>query len=78
MERAEVGIGVVEVEEIDRINILQASLAAMIAAVGKLSRVPALALIDGNIAPRLGCTRSASSMATPNRFRSPPHRSSPR
>ena len=56
MERAEVGIGVIEVEEIDRINILQASLAAMIAAVGKLSRVPAVALIDGNIAPTLGCT----------------------
>jgi ribonuclease HII len=55
MERAEVGIGIVEVEEIDRINILQATFAAMVKATDALLRLPALALIDGNIAPKLAC-----------------------
>ncbi len=41
------------VEEIDRINILQASLLAMQRAVAGLSVVPALALIDGNRCPVL-------------------------
>ncbi len=43
------------VEEIDRINILQASLLAMKRAVEGLSLMPSLALIDGNRAPRLMC-----------------------
>jgi ribonuclease HII len=55
MERAEVGVGIAEVEEIDRINILNATFAAMTAAMNALKRLPALALIDGNIAPKLGC-----------------------
>jgi ribonuclease HII len=42
------GIGIVDNEEIDRINILQASLKAMKIAVGKLSLPPDLILIDGN------------------------------
>ena len=41
-------IGVVEVEEIDRINILKASFLAMHKAVDGLLKKPALLLIDGN------------------------------
>jgi ribonuclease HII len=55
VERAEIGIGIVEVEEIDRINILNATFAAMVQAVNALMRPPALALIDGHIAPKLAC-----------------------
>lgn len=43
------------VEEIDRLNILQATLLAMRRAVDALSVTPDLALIDGNRAPRLLC-----------------------
>ncbi len=43
------------VEEIDRINILNASLLAMTRAVENLSAKPDVALIDGNKAPRLSC-----------------------
>lgn len=43
------------VEEIDRLNILQASLLAMQRAVASLSIKPHLALIDGNHAPQLEC-----------------------
>jgi len=42
------GVGVVEVEEIDRINILQASLLAMVKAFRALRPVPDCLLIDGN------------------------------
>ncbi len=42
------GIGIVEHEEIDKINILQASLKAMKHAVMKLKPSPQLCLIDGN------------------------------
>jgi ribonuclease HII len=48
-------IGMASVEEIDRINILQASLLAMQRAIERLSPRPALALVDGNQAPRLLC-----------------------
>jgi ribonuclease HII len=48
-------IGMASVEEIDRINILQASLLAMQRAIERLSPRPALALVDGNQAPRLFC-----------------------
>ena len=41
------------VEEIDRINILQANLLAMRRAVAALAITPALCLVDGNINPRL-------------------------
>ena len=42
------GVGVVDVEEIDRINILQASFLAMIKAFRALWPVPDCLLIDGN------------------------------
>lgn len=44
-----------EVDEIDRLNILQASLLAMQRAVAALQPAPALALVDGNCPPRLPC-----------------------
>ncbi len=46
-------LGRAEVEEIDRINILQASLLAMQRAVSKLHLDPELVLIDGNRCPEL-------------------------
>jgi ribonuclease HII len=47
------------VEEIDRINILQASLLAMQRAVERLSVRPSHALVDGNRCPELACTSEA-------------------
>lgn len=44
-----------EVDEVDRLNILQATLLAMQRAVSNLSLQPTLALIDGNRAPKLNC-----------------------
>lgn len=53
-------IGRAEVEEIDSINILQASLLAMKRAIEALSIVPAHALIDGNRCPKeLPCSSEA-------------------
>lgn len=52
---ARVAIGVASVEEIDRINILQASLLAMSRAVAGLPVKPSVCLIDGNIKPKLTC-----------------------
>lgn len=43
------------VQEIDTLNILQASLLAMQRAVHGLAVMPGLALVDGNQAPRLSC-----------------------
>lgn len=47
------------VEEIDRINILQASLLAMQRAVEALGIPPVHALIDGNRCPQLACSTEA-------------------
>ena len=44
------------VAEIDSLNILRATLLAMRRAVEGLSLAPQLALVDGNQAPKLGCT----------------------
>jgi ribonuclease HII len=44
------------VEEIDSINILQASLLAMRRAVAALQQVPELCLVDGNQPPKLDCS----------------------
>ena len=46
----------VEADEIDRVNILQATLLAMQRAVQNLKIAPQLALVDGNQAPKLFCT----------------------
>ena len=53
-----VGIGIAEPEEIDRINILHASLTAMTRAVDALPVAADHALIDGNQAPPLSCRQS--------------------
>ena len=47
------------VEEIDRLNILQASLLAMRRAVEQLATAPEYALIDGNRCPALDCPTEA-------------------
>lgn len=54
MASARVGIGIAEVERIDRDNILQATLWAMARAFEQIDGV-ALALVDGNRAPVLAC-----------------------
>ena len=48
-----VGIAVVDAEEIDRINILQATLSAMRSAVMQLSPAPQMVHVDGNQTPPL-------------------------
>lgn len=52
-------VGRAEIEEIDQINILQASLLAMRRAVLALSPQPEFALIDGNRCPALPCPAEA-------------------
>jgi len=52
-------VGRAEHEEIDRINILQASLLAMRRAVLSLAQAPEFALIDGNRCPQLPCPAQA-------------------
>ncbi len=47
------------VEEIDRLNILQASLLAMQRAVAGLPLAPQLVLVDGNRCPEFGCAAQA-------------------
>jgi ribonuclease HII len=50
---ARVGVGIVPVEDIDRINILQATMRAMAEAVAQLGDAPEVVLVDGNRAPAL-------------------------
>lgn len=52
---SDVGVGIADVDRIDRDNILNATLWAMAEAVGGLAVKPRLALVDGNRAPRLAC-----------------------
>jgi ribonuclease HII len=55
-----IGIGAASVEEIDRVNILQATFTAMRRAVGRLGCAPDAALVDGNLTPPdLGCRAEA-------------------
>ncbi len=53
--RARIGIGAASAAEIDRFNILEASLRAMARAVNALGLTPDLALVDGNRSPELPC-----------------------
>ena len=55
VKNAQFGIGIAEPEEIDRTNILSASLIAMRRAVLALPCLPEKALIDGNKLPDLPC-----------------------
>lgn len=52
-------LGRAEVDEIDQLNILHASLLAMKRAVESLSMLPHHALIDGNRCPSLSCSSEA-------------------
>lgn len=49
--RCAVGIGIADTNEIDRINILQATMRAMVRAVEALPEAPASILVDGNRLP---------------------------
>lgn len=51
----QVGIGLSSAEEIDSLNILQATMLAMQRAYADLGKIAGLALIDGNRAPTLPC-----------------------
>lgn len=55
LESAETAVGIATVEEIDRLNILQATMLAMCRAVEGLPSAPELALVDGNKSPPLSC-----------------------
>lgn len=52
-------LGRAEVDEIDALNILQASLLAMRRAVAALPVAPHRALVDGNLCPLLACSAEA-------------------
>ena len=52
---AEIGIGAASVAEIERLNILHASMLAMARAVLRLREPPDVALVDGNYPPKLTC-----------------------
>lgn len=53
------GVGRASVQEIDRINILQATFVAMQRAVAALSRAPVAVLVDGNCCPEFGLPAQA-------------------
>ena len=53
MAAVDVGVGLATAQEIDEINILQATYLAMRRAVAALKSKPTLALIDGNRAPKI-------------------------
>jgi len=55
MTHARVGIGIVDVEMIDKLNIFQATLRAMVRAFEALPEPPRLALVDGNHPPPIPC-----------------------
>jgi len=54
-DHAITGIGIASVEEIDRLNILQATMLAMTRAIENLAVKPGMALVDGNRLPTLPC-----------------------
>ncbi len=60
LEHCGVGIGIADVAEIDRLNVLQATFLSMCRAVGNLPQAPEFALVDGNRLPRdLPCAAQA-------------------
>ena len=54
-----IGVGVASVDEIDTLNILQATMLAMTRAVRAMDQIPGLALVDGNRLPDLPCPGDA-------------------
>jgi len=59
MDCAQVGIGIVEADEIDRLNIHWATMKAMTLAVDALGILPGHVLVDGNRLPRWGYAATA-------------------
>ncbi len=59
VECARIGVGVASVAEIDRLNILAATMLAMRRAVDDLGVVPGHVLVDGNRLPELPCPATA-------------------
>ncbi len=55
VEKIDYGVGIVNVDDIDKYNILEATKLAMQEAVLNLKQTPAVALIDGNQPPKLEC-----------------------
>lgn len=55
MENCKVGVGISSCQEIDQINILQATMLAMQRAYENLDVIGDVTLIDGNKAPKLNC-----------------------
>jgi ribonuclease HII len=55
MADARIGVGVAGRDEVDAVNILQATFRAMARALAALELAPAAALVDGNLAPELPC-----------------------
>ncbi|MGD1934241.1 MAG: ribonuclease HII [Candidatus Phaeomarinobacter sp.] len=54
-----VGVGIADPQEIDELNIRQATFLAMRRAVADLTAIPRFALIDGRDAPDVGCPAQA-------------------
>lgn len=52
---AQIGVGVASVEEIDKLNIAQATLLAMSRAAASLPVAPTACIVDGNLKPKLKC-----------------------
>jgi len=50
-----IGVGIADVNEIDRLNILEASFLAMARAISDLPRKPGYVIVDGNKVPDLPC-----------------------
>lgn len=57
LQKCWVGIGVIEREQIDTLNVFQASLRAMETAVRQLGQSPDCVLVDGPAVPNLPCER---------------------
>ena len=68
-------VGVAEVEEIDTVNILQATLLAMRRAVDALQPAAEFALVDGNLLPPTADRRARHHRRRRLEPASPPHRS---
>ncbi|KAB7740001.1 ribonuclease HII [Parvibaculum sedimenti] len=57
--RAEIGVGIASIDEIEELNILWATMLAMSRACAALENPPGFALIDGNRVPKLDCPARA-------------------
>ncbi len=52
---ARIGVGIASVDEIDELNILQATMLAMSRSVANLPVAPATCIVDGKVKPKLPC-----------------------